>query len=108
MKACQALIAWTPPGFGLATDGQVGVRLLTDDDSETEWLGHFAYAGGAAFFGVQDLRGDAARLRVFVEFHTLVVRDGLDPQHVHDAFLAIDEYAEAIAPDTPGARSEKK
>jgi len=34
----------------------------------------------------------------------MVVGDGVDPQVAHAAFLAIDEYAEHISPDIPGAR----
>ena len=29
---------------------------------------------------------------MFVAFHAMVVRDGIDPQVVHTAFLEIDEY----------------
>ena len=31
-------------------------------------------------------------IQMFVAFHAMVVRDGLDPQVVHTAFLEIDEY----------------
>lgn len=41
--------------------------------------------------------------RVFVEFNTLVVRDGICPQQAHDEFLKIDEYRATIAPDMRGA-----
>ncbi len=44
--------------------------------------------------------------RLFIDFQTIVVRDGLDPQAVHKAFLAIDEYRFRIAPDTEGAEFE--
>jgi hypothetical protein len=43
---------------------------------------------------------------VFIEFHAMVVRDGIDPQEAHRAFLAIDEYRTHIAPDMDGAMSE--
>lgn len=41
---------------------------------------------------------------LFVDFHTIVVRDGIDPSVAHEAFLAIDEYTMTISPDIPGAR----
>ena len=41
-------------------------------------------------------------MRMFIDFHTLVVRDGIDPQAAHREFLKIDEYRKRIAPDTPG------
>lgn len=40
---------------------------------------------------------------VMMDFNTLVVRDGLDPMAVHDAFLVIDEYRFHISPNCPGA-----
>jgi hypothetical protein len=36
---------------------------------------------------------------IFIEFNAMVVRYGIDPQEAHKAFLAIDEYRDAIAPD---------
>jgi hypothetical protein len=40
---------------------------------------------------------------VFINFHTLIVRDGIPIEKAHRAFLAIDEYREHISPDIPGA-----
>ena len=55
---------------------------------------------------LRTLTGEARVARLFIDFQTLVVRDGLDPQAVHRAFLAIDEYRFRIAPDTEGAEFE--
>jgi hypothetical protein len=46
---------------------------------------------------------DQQVLTMFVNFHTLVVRDGLDPQLVHREFLKVDEYRQQIARDCEGA-----
>src|SRR5271155_5878139 len=43
-------------------------------------------------------------IQMFVAFHAMVVRDGLDPQVVHTAFLEIDEYR-AIVDGIGGAES---
>ena len=40
--------------------------------------------------------------QLFVDFHTMVVRDRIDPQHAHAEFLKIDEYVERISPDLLG------
>lgn len=46
----------------------------------------------------------AARLAIMMtDFHTLVVRDGLDPHVVHREFCKIREFRELISPDCPGA-----
>jgi hypothetical protein len=50
------------------------------------------------------MRGWQAVAMTFIEFNTIVARDGIDPKTAHEAFLAIDEYAERISPDMPGAR----
>lgn len=40
---------------------------------------------------------------LFIDFHTIVVRDGVSPQDAHREFLKIDEYREFISPDIDGA-----
>ena len=48
---------------------------------------------------------DAERItHMFVAFHEMVVRDGIDPQVAHTAFLEIDEYR-AIVDGIGGAES---
>ena len=46
---------------------------------------------------------DRKVLMMFLDFHTLVVRDGIDPQAAHREFLKIDEYRRRISPDIDGA-----
>jgi hypothetical protein len=103
MKAHEALIAWTPADWPTGnTQGQVKVGPLIT--KENDWTTPFEYTGGAAYTERRDWRGQQSLAQVFIEFHTLVVRDGIDPQVAHEAFLAIDEYAEAISSDIKGAR----
>jgi|tagenome__1003787_1003787.scaffolds.fasta_scaffold20278990_1 hypothetical protein len=104
MKAREALIAWTPvsTAFREQTAGQVKVGpLLTEGDPD--WTRPFAYTGGAAYIHTR-LKGASIKAQLFIEFNTLVMRDGIDPAVAHNAFLAIDEYAESISPDIRGAR----
>ena len=104
MKAKGALIAWTPATAGqdVKTRGRVRVGPLINP-GESDWAQPFQMTGGAAHVFVRKLTGAKSIMRVFIEFHTLVVRDGIDPQVAHAAFLAIDEYAEMISPDIVGA-----
>jgi hypothetical protein len=44
---------------------------------------------------------------MFIAFHTMVVRDGIDPQAAHDEFLKISEYRRRIAPDIEGADRDR-
>lgn len=107
MKACEALIAWTPadpvPGFPpdpMAGKVRVGLRA---NKGQRCWADAYEMTGGADFPEVRALRGDASKARLFIDFHTLVVRDGIDPKAAHEAFLVIDEYRTSISHDISGA-----
>lgn len=105
MKASEALIAWTPNFDHNAdnpTRGQVKVgRLL--QKHEADWTAPYQMTGGAAYTARRTLDKWQSIAMVFVDFQTLVVGYGIDPQVAHEAFLAIDEYRQRIAPDLPGA-----
>ena len=75
------------------------------EDRLDGWTRHFEYVGGAFDSERRDWRGPQSVAAVFIEFHTMVVRDGIHPQVAHAEFLKIDEYAETIALDIPGARA---
>ena len=94
MKAVDAMIAWTP-GTG---DVKVGMH-----PDETEWSRGLTFTDGACYSEWSNAPDTARLAMLFIAFHTLTVRDGIDPQAAHKAFLAIDEYRRAIAPDVPGA-----
>ncbi len=104
MKAAETLIAWTPAtqtGRYAATAGQVCTGPLIEEGQE-DWTGPFAMSGGAAYPALRSAVGAEAIALVFIEFQTMVVRDGIDPLTAHKAFLAIDEYRDACARDLPG------
>ncbi|GJD44126.1 hypothetical protein AFCDBAGC_1990 [Methylobacterium cerastii] len=106
MKQSDAIIAWTPARWAELrpdTAGQVAVLPAPDAEGAAK---RFMMRGGAGSSALQALTGEARIARLFIDFQTLVVRDGLDPQAVHRAFLAIDEYRFRIAPDTEGAEFE--
>ncbi|MDB5432518.1 MAG: hypothetical protein JWP35_3634 [Caulobacter sp.] len=106
MKAAEALVAWTPDNGiyeGLKTTiGQVAVGPLIRE-GQGDWTDPFAYTGGAAYVARRKKKGWPLVAMVFIDFQTMVVRDGIDPQVAHEAFLAIDEYRQKIALDIAGA-----
>lgn len=104
VKARDAVIAWTPVRFGGETAGMVEVRPLPAG----EWSRRFTSTAGAVFGRQRAFNREEAIAQLFIDFHTLVVRDGIDPQVAHRAFLAIDEYAETISPDIPGSRDPEE
>lgn len=106
MKQSDAIIAWTPARWAELrpdTAGQVAVLPAPDAEGAAK---RFMMRAGAGSSALRTLTGEARVARLFIDFQTLVVRDGLDPQAVHRAFLAIDEYRFRIAPDTEGAEFE--
>lgn len=58
---------------------------------------------GAVFAGWRGATAQRRLVHLFVDFHTMTVRDGIDPARAHAALLTIREYRRAIAPDVPGA-----
>lgn len=106
MKQTEAIIAWTPVRWAELkpeTAGQVVVLSASDAAGEAK---RFMMRAGASSSALAALSEDARIARLFIDFQTLVVRDGIDPQAAHRAFLAIDEYRYRIAPDTEGAEFE--
>lgn len=106
MKQTEAIIAWTPVRWAELrpeTAGQVVVVATPDADGVAK---RFAMRAGASSSALAALAEEARIARLFIDFQTLVVRDGIDPQAAHRAFLAIDEYRFRIAPDTEGAEFE--
>ncbi len=106
MKQRDAIIAWTPARWAELrpeTAGQVAVLPLSEAAGAAK---RYMMRAGASSSALQAMSEEARIARLFIDFQTLVVRDGLEPQAVHRAFLAIDEYRFRIAPDTEGAEFE--
>ena len=106
MKQIEAIIAWTPVRWAELkpeTAGQVVVLPAPDAAGDGKRYMMRAGAGSSALAALSE---DARIARLFIDFQTLVVRDGIDPQVAHRAFLTIDEYRFRIAPDTEGAEFE--
>lgn len=110
MKARDALFAWTPVSWDsqayASTRGKVKIGPLIKE-GDIDWTDHpaeYAFTGGAKSISWRR-ESDPMRLlaMIFIEFHAMVVRDGIAVAEAHRVFLAIDEYREAIAPDIEGS-----
>jgi hypothetical protein len=109
MKARDAHILWTPADCkrrllrrGDHPPGSVKVLPFLSDGDRKEAV-RYKRDAGASFTDWRHRSSEQLKALVLAEFHALVVRDGMHPQAVHQAFLVIDEYREAISPDV-GAR----
>ena len=93
------MVAWTPD-----EPESVEVGPWPDHTGWTERrLGQSPFTTGCCELVRHDWPEDRKVLMMFLDFHTLVVRDGIDPQAAHREFLKIDEYRRRISPDIPGA-----
>lgn len=59
--------------------------------------------GGAAYKDVREMSDEIIRRYLLNLFHTLVIRDRVDPKAAHQALCGIREFASSINPECPGA-----
>ena len=102
MKVENAQIEWepgTPDGVLVFERKYDGNRRVIRASNAPR----YPMSGGAADSERASLTGKPALVALLADFHTLVVRDGIDPQAAHREFLKIDEYRRVISPDIEGA-----
>ncbi|MDG4895180.1 hypothetical protein P9272_16550 [Mesorhizobium sp. WSM4976] len=92
MKAHEALIAWSGWDDESPMRGKVAVGRIVGE-GQISWTDGYSNTGGAALEARRKMRGAQSLIGVVKDFHYLVVDERLDPEAVHKAFLAIDEYA---------------
>jgi hypothetical protein len=61
---------------------------------------------GGAWLPAKSFSAIRAAFQVMMDFNTLVVRDGMDPQKVHEEFMKIDEYRFHVSPEIAGQSRE--
>lgn len=93
MKWSEAMVAWNPRG-----DIRVGPW-----PDRSGWSQGLRCSEGACRSSNRKASKRDRQLNVLAEFHTIVVRDGVDVQQAHREFCKISDYRSIIAPDTPGA-----
>lgn len=64
---------------------------------ETGWSEAYGRTDRACFAACRESTADQRLVAIFILFSAIIVREGLDPEIVHQAFLAIDEYRDALA-----------
>jgi hypothetical protein len=99
------MVGWTPMRFfsGANVFGFPGAVEVGPWPDKTGWSHRYPRRAGCCEAARQDWPLDLKIGQLFIDFHTMIVRDRIDPQHAHAEFLKIDEYAERISPDLLGA-----
>lgn len=89
MRVKSAVVWWVPKG-------DCGVVLNTPEGKRT-------IPKGALWMPLNYGHVKFPLLALFVQFNTMVVRDGVDPLTAHRALLRVDAYRKTISPDMEGA-----
>ena len=97
------MVAWIP-GEPMAVE--VGPWPDTGGWTDRAFEGQHAFTVGCCELVRQDWPGERKVLMMFIDFHTLIVRDGINPEAAHKQFLKIDEYRYRISPDIKGAEMQ--
>lgn len=92
MRASESIIAWTPRWYqDRGNAGEIAVMPLTRRLEDSDAV-HFEVVYGGCNRDWQTANSDKLEALVLAAFSTAVVRDGIDPQKAHRAFVEIDEY----------------
>jgi hypothetical protein len=90
MKAIEAMITWEPADSG--GPGRVLVIRHADPDyGRSEDLG-LQMSMGSCDAEWEEMSDRDRVLQLFLQFHSMVVYDGIDPQIAHREFSKIDEF----------------
>jgi hypothetical protein len=101
-------VYWTPAsGVEGTPPGEILVTQRGDESrwKNGNWSDCYAYVSGTCYTARHAMSLEGKVLMMFIDFHTCVTRDGIDPQRAHREFLKIDEYRCRISPELAGARS---
>lgn len=94
-----SIIHWTPKdASGHPMAGKVAITPL---GYETKPKHSMTWGGCWSWMHDKDLQPGVLKAACFVEAMHLIVRDGVDPQKVHEVFMQVDEYRDGCSDDMP-------
>jgi hypothetical protein len=105
LRLSDANVSWVPKWRKGCYRGAVWISPYWDGEDRVP--GELCSRANAGFGPQHAKEGDlpAQALSLFCLFHTLVIRDGINPKRLHEEFLSrLGVYREVISPDAPGAR----
>jgi hypothetical protein len=98
------MVGWTPPTWcELGEPYRPGSIEVGPWPDTTGISRRYTHKHGCCFLERHGMSKAARIGLMFIDFHTCVARDGIDPQKAHEAFLNIAEYRRRISPDCEGA-----
>jgi hypothetical protein len=98
------MICWTPPDWPSEDKryvrGEVGLYPWPDKTRQSD---RYAMTGGATYSHIHQQRSfEKRKTETLIAAIHMIVRDGCDPQKVHQALLGLEEYLDACSDDMPG------
>lgn len=91
------MICWNP------NSDQVSLIPWPDNADMQDRLS-LSMSWGACNLFLHDLSFEVRKCEVFIKAMHLIVRDGVNPDAVHKAFLGIEEYLDGCSDDMPRTR----
>jgi hypothetical protein len=108
MRFKDCMICWQPREIAdqrASREAPPGSVRVGPHPDRSGWSEAYQMSAGGAYLCSKKWTACRAALQVMLDFNTLVVRDGIDPEAAHKEFLKIDEYRFHISADTPGAEA---
>jgi hypothetical protein len=102
MKIAEAVVVWVPETGNVRIE-----RHGSDWDNDPDSFWALAADAWNTIAPSPPTKEHIEVLSMFILFNTLVVRDRVPVEAAHKAFLKIEEYRQAISPDTPGVNGEE-
>lgn len=97
------MVAWNPVGGSWSSKDKPGAVMVGPwPDRLGGWSREYDFTTGCCELARHKMTLDEKAGQMFIDFHTMVVRDGIKPETAHEQLLKIDEYRRRIAPDIPG------
>jgi hypothetical protein len=104
MKMSDAVIEWIRSWWSEPEEPHGSVRVIPKERDWSIWRACWLNIGHPLFLSGKRKPTETERvLQMFLDFHAMVVRDGIDPKTLHAEMLKVDEYRRCIAKDIEGA-----
>lgn len=91
------MVGWNPVGWGGKwVDGSVEVGPWPD---KTGWSDKYRFTTGCCWLERSSWGCTEKVLQMFIDFHSMIVRDGIIPADAHLEFMKISEYRSRVSPE---------
>lgn len=94
------MVAWN---FAREQDGSQFEVMVGPWPDKTGWSRKYRYTSGCCYTNRREMTVAGKVAMMFIDFHSIIIKYGIDPHYAHDEFLKIDQYRARISEDCRGA-----